>query len=298
MPIKFKCNCGHVLSVSSKLAGKTGKCPKCSKALKVPVPKQPAGVQANSAAPSKEGAAKATPAKAAQAVAATSVGNASLDSLFEDAGLVQKSGPTCPQCLKDIRPGTVVCTACGFNFETGEKLLGFDAQSQAAEFDNQYLQEASENMKRDLVMDSRRDKAAMPWWVIMSFLIGVVTLCAAGVIIVDGKFGTPEPESTFFGKIQRWPVFTTLGLTVGITGIAISVFAHMSICYFGFTRSIGQGFACFFLPMIYSLVYGIMNWADNKAAVKAIILAAVFLGLGAFLIVRGGGFGLITAAFG
>jgi len=37
-------------------------------------------------------------------------------------------------------------------------------------------------------MDLRRARAALPWWVLMSFLIGAMTLCAAGIVIVDGVF--------------------------------------------------------------------------------------------------------------
>lgn len=49
MPIKFKCpECGEVLSVSSKLAGKSGKC-KCGKKVKIPSPKKaPASTQKSS----------------------------------------------------------------------------------------------------------------------------------------------------------------------------------------------------------------------------------------------------------
>ncbi len=283
MPIKFKCHCGQVLTVPDKMAGKTGNCPKCKQAIKVPMPKRPAAAQ------------QKQPATAAGASAGPV--SAGLDSLFEDAGLTKKAGPVCPSCGAEVKPGTVVCTSCGLNLESGEKLTGFDARSNGPEFDNAYLQEDADNMVRDLKMDDRRNKAAMPWWVLMSFLIGAITLCAAGVVIVDGKFGTPEPENTFLGKVQRWPVFTTLGLTAGITGLAITIFAHLNICIFAFTRNIGQGFACFFLPLIYSVIYGIMNWTDNKAPIKAIIMALVFIGLGSFLIVRGGGFQLVWDAF-
>ncbi|MFK7737873.1 MAG: hypothetical protein AB8B50_17710 [Pirellulaceae bacterium] len=295
MPIKFKCPCGQTLSVSSKLAGKQGKCPKCQKAIKIPSPKGRATSSSGKAAPAgpKPGKVKASKHASAPSPA---VGGA-LDSLLDDAGLIQKSGPTCPDCMTDIRPGTVICTNCGYNFESGEKLTGFDAKHEGPEFDNLYLEEASKNMERDLVMQSRRDKSEMPWWVIASFLIGVLTLCAAGIIIVDGKFGTPDPEDTFIGKIQRWPVFTTLGLTSLITGIAISVFSHLSIVIFGFGKSVQQGLLCFFLPVVYSVVYGIMNWVENKAPVKAIIMASVFIGLGVYLIVQGGGFNLVFDAF-
>lgn len=283
MPIKFKCSCGQVLSVPDKMAGKQGKCPKCGNAIKVPVPK-------------KKSSKASQPAAKKAAAAPAGVPNA-LDSLFEDAGLTERKGPVCPQCSEDIKPGTVLCTKCGFNLESGETLTGFDAKTDGPEFQNEYLQEAADNMRRDLVMEDRRDKAAMPWWVIMSFLIGAMTLCAAGVVIVDGQFGTPAAENTFIGKVQRWPVFTTLGLTAGITGIAITVFAHMSICFYAFTKSVGQGVACFFLPLLYSVIYGIMNWTNNKAPVKAIMMALVFIGLGSFLIVQGGGFQLVINAF-
>ena len=143
MPIKFKCSCGQVLSVSSKLAGKTGKCPKCSKALKIPAPKAGAAK------------AKAKPAAAKPAAASAGVGlGGALDDLLEDAGLTEKKGPSCPQCMASIKPGTVICTKCGFNFETGEKMVEHEAASARAEFDNLYLQEASDNMKREKIMET------------------------------------------------------------------------------------------------------------------------------------------------
>ncbi len=284
MPIKFKCKCGQVLSVPSKMAGKQGKCPKCKNALKVPAPKPAAASKSPSAK-----AAKPAAKPAASAPAPSPLG--AMDDLLEDAGLVHKTGPVCKQCGVDIKPGTVVCTSCGLNFETGETVRGFNAQGEAGpEFENQYLQQASENMVRDVQMESRRDKSSMPWWVLMSYLIGTLTLCLAGVAIVDGQFGEPESEATFIGRVQRLAVFQVLGATALITGVAITTFAHMSICFFAFTRSVGQGFACLFLPLIYSIVYGAMNWKDNKAPVKAIISALVFIAFGVFLIIQGGGF--------
>lgn len=295
MPIKFKCSCGQVLSVPSKLAGKTGKCPKCQKSLKIPAAKQETAGQR---AVQKQGANPAKRAPAAKSAAAP-VGAAAggLESLFDEVGLVEQRGPTCSACSAPIKPGAKVCTSCGLNFETGEKLRGFEARSQGKEFDNLYLQEAAENMKRDLQMEVVRDKSTMPWWVIMSFLIGAMTLCAAGVVIVDGMIGEPAAENTLVGKVQRWPVFTTLGLTAAITGLAITIFAHLDITAFGFRKSWKQGLACLFLPLLYSFIYGILHWGENKAPVKAIMMAVVFISLGVFLIVQGGGFGLVVEAF-
>ena len=136
----------------------------------------------------------------------------------------------------------------------------------------------------------------MPWWVIMSFLIGAVTLCAAGVVIVDGQFGTPAAETSLIGKVQRWPVFVTLGLTVLITGFAIGFFAHLSITTFGFKTHLKHGFGCIIVPL-YSLIYGSINWIDNKAPVKAMLIGFCLIGFGAYLVVQGGGFQQVIDAF-
>lgn len=304
MPIKFKCSCGHVLSVPDDFAGKTGKCPKCQKSLKVPAPTAPTAAttvpaagskpSTGTPAPGKPSATRPSPGKPTAGKPSAGKPSASpaglMDSLLDDAGLVKRTGPMCPKCSADIRPGAVVCTKCGLHFELGEQMVGFDAQSLRPEFDNPFLQEASDNMVRDLDMDMRRDRASMPWWVIMSFLIGAMTLCAAGIILVDGNFGEPAPENTFIGALQRLAVFTVLGMTATITGLAIVVFAHLSITFFGFTKSLSKGLACFFLPLLYSIPYGIMNWSENKAPVKAIITASLFIGFGVFLIIQGDGF--------
>lgn len=306
MPIKFQCTCGHVLTVPDNAAGKNGKCPKCQATVKVPVPKAAsstsggatAGKTAKPNTSSKPASAKAAaskPVATASTEVTTPVGV--MDSLLEEAGLTRRKGPVCPKCAADIRPGAVVCISCGLKFESGESLTGFKSQTTRPEFDNIYLQEASDDMVRDTIMDLRRDRASMPWWVIMSFLIGAVTLAAAGVVIVDGKFGEPAPEGQFIGKLQRLQVFTTLGLTVLVTGLANVLFAHLSITFFGFTKSVVHGLACFFLPILYSVPYGIMNWSENKAPVKAIMMASIFIGFGVFLIVSGDGFAKVQGLF-
>ncbi len=309
MAIKLQCSCGHAMSVPDHFAGKTGKCPKCQKAIKVPSAAGAAASGNGVAAPAKAGAAKAGTTKggatspqavrtkppAAMAPAAMQVSG--LDSLFDDVGLKQQSGPICPSCSSAYRPGAAICVHCGLNFGTGEKVAGFDARSVRPEFDNLYLQEASDNMQRDMAVEKRVSNANMPWWIIMSYLIGAMTLCAAGVIIVDGIVAEPAPEGTFIGKLQRMPVLITLGMTAGITGIAIVLFAHLSICIFAFGRSALHGSGCFFLPLLYSVPYGIANWTDNKAPIKAIVTALIFIGSAIGLIVKGGGFSYVSNLF-
>jgi uncharacterized Zn finger protein (UPF0148 family) len=304
MPIKVKCECGQVLNVPEDKAGKSGKCPKCQKILQIPaaasaatVPAKPNAVAkatpspAKSPAPTAPKAAVTKPVAAAAAIAP--VAN-KMDSLFEEAGLTKKTGPVCPKCGTAVRPGNVMCTNCGLNFESGETTLGFKAAIEQQEFQNEFLQEAATNMVRDVQMDQRREKAGLPWWMLMSYLIGAIFLALAGVVIVDGKFGTPSAEGTFIGKIQRLPIFVTLGVTAMVTGTCIHSFAHLSIVVFGFTKSWGKGFGCLLVPF-FSHVLAFMNWADNRQALAAIGMSIVTIGLGIFLIISGGGFDTLRA---
>lgn len=275
MPIKFKCNsCQHVLTVPDNLAGKSGKCPKCQTALKVPVPKAAAA------------AAPAAPAF-----------DPRMHSLLEEVGVVQKTGPICPSCQADIQPGVVVCINCGMNLQTGQKVVGYDAKIERPEFDNDHLNYAVNNMRRDAMIQERRDRAQMPWWVTAAFLIGAIVLCGAGVILVDGNFGTPAPENTTMGKLQRLPVLVVLGATIGITGVALAQFAHLSITIYGFQQQISKGFLCLLFPLLFSLPYGIMNWTNNKAPVKGFIMAMIFVSIGVAMILGGGGFGKFNGIF-
>lgn len=265
MPIKFKCNqCQHVLTVPDNLAGKTGKCPKCQNALKVPVPK---------------------------AAAPAPVIDPRMNSLLNEVGVVQRTGPVCPSCQCDIQPGVVVCVRCGFNLQTGQKVSGYDAKIERPEFDNDHLNLAVTNMRRDEMIQVRRDRSTMPWWVTAAYLIGAIVLCGAGVILVDGHFGTPSDANTLMGKLQRLPVGVVLGTTIGIVGIALAQFAHLSICVYGFQQQLSKGFLCLFFPLLFSIPYGIMHWTNNKAPVKGFIMAMIFVGIGVGLIMMGGGFG-------
>lgn len=311
MPIKLKCSCGQVLSVPDNLAGKSGKCPKCQKSIQIPNPAAaktaaPAAVPASKAGPGKTGPGKSAPTPAPSAKAPSAKAPAAkakpptpaiqvaaaqpinkFDSLLDDAGLTKKTGPICPKCGANIRPGTVLCTGCGLNFETGEVATGFEAAAASMEFRNEFLQEAAYNMSRDNVMDERREKSGIPWWMIMSYLIGAITLCAAGVVIVDGRFNEPAAQGTFLGNIQRLPVFVVLGVTALITGSSIGSFAQLSIVVFGFKQSIGKGFLCLLIPL-FAIIYGIMHWADNKQAITATIVSIVTSCAGIAMIIYGG----------
>jgi hypothetical protein len=112
MPIVVSCACGQRFAAKDELAGRTVKCPKCAAPLQI---------KANS-----------TPAKAAVAAApeASGVGDI-LDEIGLKAG---DQGSPCPKCAQGvIKPGTVVCSRCGYNLQTGSLPTLREEKSPAAE---------------------------------------------------------------------------------------------------------------------------------------------------------------------
>lgn len=98
--VKVKCQCGKVLAVDPKLAGKAVKCPQCQAAIRVPA-----------SAPSS--------AKSTQPAASSS----SIEDLLDEAGVTKsKTGKRCPECRADIAPDAVLCVQCGYHLEMGKKL--------------------------------------------------------------------------------------------------------------------------------------------------------------------------------
>lgn len=294
MPITLKCSCGQVLNVPDSMAGKSGKCPKCKATIKIPTggseasPAQskPAAAQPKPAAaqPKKSEAAASKPTAAAQAVQAAAK---QADNLFDEIGLVKKTGPTCPKCGSAIARNAALCTSCGFNFQTGEQALGFNAKVDAAEFENPFLEEAAHNMRRDDLSDQRLSKAGTPWWMLASFLFGALCIGAAGVIIVDGMVSDTK-QSGFLGKVQQQKFGVVAGVTFAAVGGMISTFANLSIVIFAFQQSIGRGFAVLLVPF-YSFIYGCITWADNKSGIIGICLGAIIAGVGVALTISSGG---------
>ncbi len=150
-----------------------------------------------------------------------------LDSLFEEAGLVKKVGNFCPNCDTPYPNGALLCTKCGLNLQTGEKLSAHETEAARAEFRNKHLNEAAQMMQREDDLQSRTLNAGTPWWVMLCVLLSGISIAAAGVIIVDGRLTEPQPTSTPIGKLQALPIGLTLSLVLAANCILVTNFAHL-----------------------------------------------------------------------
>lgn len=103
MPIKVTCTCGQSFKAKDELAGKRARCPKCSQPLLIPSP------QADELT--------------LEAPVERPRYNPLDDILNEEGVKAAVQGPMCPSCSEPVSPMAVICVQCGFNLQTGEKVV-------------------------------------------------------------------------------------------------------------------------------------------------------------------------------
>lgn len=103
MAIKVTCTCGQSFKAKDELAGKRARCPKCSQPLLIPMADTD---ELTLAAPID--VPKYNP----------------LDDILSEEGVRHApQGPVCPNCTEPISPHAIICVQCGFNLQTGEKVV-------------------------------------------------------------------------------------------------------------------------------------------------------------------------------
>ncbi len=276
MPIRVSCQCGQVLNVPEAMAGKAGKCPKCSAVVRIPA------AQAGNPSVSPSQTAKKPPRKPSGTPSTAKSGSAAvprvrpLDDLFEEAGIVPKTGNFCPKCEAPVPAGAALCIKCGLNLSTGEVLTEHQLAKPEESYGNVHLDEAVVMMRRDVDIEKRTLNAGTPWWVLLCFLLAVCILCGAGIIIVDGNTNAKQPAGTFIGNIQREsPAVVVMGVAFAISCL-VFVFAWLNFVVLGFKETLKWGFINLLIPPAV-LVYGAMRFKKFKGTVKA-MFASVAMG--------------------
>jgi uncharacterized membrane protein YhaH (DUF805 family) len=244
------------------MAGKNGKCPKCSAVIKVPQA-SPTALPAKDtpAAEQKKNVSKVSPkpapptsspsnapganTKSKPPVKAVAAG--ALDQLFSDAGLDKQPAQTCPGCKVEITPGAAICVACGLNLTTGEMLKGFkvagEEEDQTPKFNNYQLNRAAKSIKKEEAEELELRFVGAPWWVSLAIVLGIITIIIFGVIYVDGMGSGEEGASfkaspkSFEGRVQRQPPLTLLVVVCFLVSSMVVIMATIAIQVQAFKRS-------------------------------------------------------------
>jgi hypothetical protein len=263
MPIKITCSCGYAASVPDEMAGKTGRCPKCKSAIKIP-----AAAAAVATKPARPAASSPSPSKPTSA----------LDGLLQEAGLTEKKGNLCPSCGSSVTAGSVICVKCGFHLTEGTKLEAHKVASTKG-LGNKNLNEAAAMMEREAQTEKQINSAGSPWWMMLSVLVGISVLI--GGLIIKQQAVTTEKKSTIevFRRIQDADYLTVLAASFGLAMIMTSNFANLAILIIAFKESAKQGLLYFFVPF-YALYY-MFSRIKSKRLLSTVIILLVTGILGA-----------------
>ncbi len=234
MPIVVACQCGQRFQARDELAGRQAKCPKCGSILTIPRP------------------AARSPASSSKPAASP------LDDILDDAGIDELAKPRCPECHAELKPGAVLCVACGYDLKSGKqlqtKVVGAEEEDPAyanlPTHGNDLLDRAEREIVRQRLQEERLQRGA-PWWVFLVALIlcGVFVSVAVRLrpnpllmagIVAGGLFEFTLLAASFAGACSMYMAFRRargpvsqrdevpippLGYTMGIFIAALGVTA-------------------------------------------------------------------------
>ncbi len=263
MPIRVKCGCGKTLAVKEALAGKTVKCPACQKPLRIPA----AGASATQSQPQSR-----PPARSGGGGAAAPPGGGELDHLFEEEGFAQRVGKTCPACAAEMKPQAVICTACGFNTQTGTRLAAHRTAAQTTVHGHQTLDKAAADMASDQALQKQLQGTGLPWWVLVFLLVLVMGGAAVGVLAVDYALAEEGQASGAFNPLDAFLLLVAAAFWMLAIGAGVMLLVR------AFQESVLQGVLVWFVPF-YVLYYVATRWSRTWRPFALNVLAGLLAGI-------------------
>jgi hypothetical protein len=264
MPIRINCPCGKSLNVRDDLAGKTVKCPGCGKPIQVkPV----------------SGAARTPPAGVASSSAQQE--RQRMQDLFDEEGFSAQVAAVCPACRAEMGVGAVLCTKCGYNTQTGERLISHKTAGVDIDHGTLALEKAKRDMAAaDQMQKDLLNKAGMPWWALALVLFMLGSGLTIAVLVVNASRRVDENFT-----LNPLALFFTLA---GAGFYLVGVGASLLIIVHAFKQDTLRGVLCLFVPL-YILYYVIKNWSETwKYFVASVVLGGIGGGLFAAAAAQGG----------
>lgn len=153
MPIPVACQCGKQVNAPDNLAGKRVKCPACGNPLVIP---------------------------AAPVAPASPLGqDPGLGGMLAEEGMSET--PRCPQCEENLKPGAVLCVACGFHLEKGKKVKGVGTKSGGhSGVADELLARAEEELEDAPVQHEGAYGKKSQEWILFAIMAGIIAAVVAG----------------------------------------------------------------------------------------------------------------------
>ncbi|SMP61774.1 hypothetical protein SAMN06265222_107165 [Neorhodopirellula lusitana] len=277
MPIPIKCQCGKSLSVRDELAGKAVKCPSCGKPVRVPAAsgkpaagqpaRRPAGAPASPARPAP---ARPAPVAASPGFAQPASSSSSMDDLFAEEGMNKTITAICPACTAEMVTGAVMCMKCGYNQQTGERMMAhrvagvdIDAGEMALTKAEGDIQKAKDLQKQML------GSAGMPPWMLALVLFILGSATGIAVLAVNAS---RRAETIEFSPMK---MFLNLG---GSAFLMVAIGAILSLILLAFRTDRKEGLLS--LTVLYLFVFATKHkrgaWKILGTAIICGTLAGLF----------------------
>ncbi len=268
MPVRIKCQCGKALTVKDESRGKQVKCPGCAKVLPVP-PANPAKATATG------GTTKGRPRTAPSPP--TSDTADSLDDLFAEEGFSHQVAAVCPACGSEMAANAVLCTKCGFNKQTGQRLEGHKTPGVDIDMGTLALKRAESAMRADQdVQDRMLSRSGMPWW-----MLGLV------LFVIIGGVGVLTYAVNASKQVEgEGPTYNVMGLFLTISAggfYLVGAGAGLVILIKAFQKSVLVGLLYLFVPF-YALYFCFKYWSEVW---RPLLLAIIAGGIGVALLIAG-----------
>ena len=284
MPVRIQCSCGKALQAPDSAVGKAIKCPGCGNVLKVPA-NGPGGqpvaapAAAKASAPAKPAAQRSAAAKPTAAAAPATAGG--LDDLFDEEGFGKQARPVCPACRKDMTPGAVLCTHCGYHTTEGVRVQAHRTPGVDIDSGTMALEKAKSDMVREKELQHKMEKGAgMPTWMLALILVLLVGTAIIGVVAINmGRRAELEGGNSF-----------NAGRTICLFGYVVcylvSLIASIIVVVKAFQKDVVTGLLCMFVPF-YILYFVATNWQETGkpflASMTASLIGIGFVVAGIFL---------------
>ena len=271
MPVRIKCQCGKVLSIKDELRGKQVKCPGCSKVLRVPAANPGPAKAAVAAAGGQSG-----PGAKSRLQSAAGGASDSLDDLFAEEGFNRQVAAVCPACRSEMAAGAVLCTKCGFNKQTGQRLDGHKTPGVDIGMGTLALMKAETDMRADKdIQDRMLSRSGMPWW-----MLGLVLFIMVGGVGILTMAVNASKQLDGGGSINVMGTFLVLS---GGGFYLVAFGAALVILVKAFQKSLLEGLLYILVPF-YAIYFWFKYWREVW---RPLLLSMIAGGIAAGLLIAG-----------
>lgn len=204
-----------------------------------------------------------------------------MDDLFDEEGFSDQVAAVCPACRAEMAAGSVFCTKCGYNTQTGERLERHKTAGVDIDHGTLALEKAKVDMHRAAKMQKDLlTKAGLPWWALALILFMLGSGLTIAVLFVNASRRVDESFS--------WNPLALFFILSGTGFYMVGVGASVMIIVHAFKQDVVKGVLCMFVPF-YMLYHVFTNWGETwKFFVASIVLGGIGGAFFAGAMIQGG----------